>query len=88
MLVLSVCPKVNTSAHGAGHSENVESRHILILFFSAKKCNTIISINCEHCLEMLKNKVKSYVVRILKYAYLLRYVACLAIKKDYPQYCQ
>ncbi len=37
VLVLSVWPKANTSAHGAGHSENVESRHILILLFSAKK---------------------------------------------------
>ncbi len=53
------------SAHGAGHSENVETRHILILLFSAKKCNTTISNNCEHCLEMLKKKIKSYVVRVV-----------------------
>ncbi len=86
MLVLSGWPKANTSAHGAGHSENLESRHILIVLLSAKKCNATISINCEHCLEMLKNKSKSYVVRvvfyrILKYAYLLRYVACLGYTK-------
>ncbi len=47
------------SAHGAKHSENVESRHILILLYSAKKFNTTISINYEHCLDMLKKKIKS-----------------------------
>ncbi len=40
-----------------------------------------MSINCEHCLEMLKKKMKSHVVcvvlyRILKYVFLLRHLAC------------
>ncbi len=48
-----------------------------------------ISINCEHCLDMLKETIKSYVVcvifyRILNYVYLLsisRYIACLGYKQ-------
>ncbi len=74
VLSVSVWPKTNTF-------RKCRKEAYLNLTFFSKQCNTTMSINCEHCLEMLKNKIKSYVVcvvlyRILKYVFLLRHLAC------------
>jgi len=50
------------AASGAGHSDFEVSKCILNVLFFWKKNNNTANINCEHCLKVLKKKIKSYVV--------------------------
>lgn len=53
------------AASGAGHSDFAVSKYILILLFFCKNINNTANNNCEHCLEVLKKKIKSYVVCVV-----------------------